>query len=114
MTTSSSTSDIDVTEEPQTIIFRAHLTDASGVSKAKIDIFNTETNGELGERKFELVLDLIDGTETDGIYEATLTLDKQTRPGSYQCDLKVWDVLGNTPFGSNVVGRKHFNVINNN
>ena len=113
MTTPSSTTDIDVTDEPQTIVFRAHLTDASGVRNARIDVFNTDSNGEVGEREFELELALIEGTETDGIYEATLTLDNQTRPGSYQCDLKVWDIWGNTPFLSNVAGRQHFNVINN-
>ena len=113
MTTPSSTSDIDVTDEPQTIVFRTHLTDASGVRNARIDVFNTDTNGELGERRFELQLALVEGTETDGTYEATLTLDNQTRSGSYQCTLKVWDILGNTPFHSNAVGHLHFNVINN-
>ena len=114
ITTPSSTSEVDVTEASQTIVFRAHLTDASGVERVTMNVFNTTSNGSVGKSSFAPEFALVSGDEKEGVYEATLILDADTRPGNYQCDLKVWDVLGNTPFLSNVVGRVSFTVINNN
>ena len=87
---------IDTADGPQTITFRAHLTDDfSGVNPNRISLSISQPNGDSAGIVGGTPWTLISGTERDGIWESTHTLGQYAVQGTYRVDFVTVDRAAN-------------------
>ncbi len=104
-----STTEIDVSDSPQTVTFTLHLTDATGVKDIDFHVFNSENTR--GEYNHEVEFSLMSGDTKDGVYTGSITFDNTMSPGDYLCVIDhLSDELGNVNLTN--LGVKHLNVVN--
>ena len=81
---------VNTTSSAQTVTVTAHITDnQSGVQYADIGIFSP------GHHQIEPGFHLISGTDTDGMYESTLTLPQGSEVGAWKARVRLSDYDGN-------------------
>ena len=72
------------------VTVRAKITDESGVESADVQLCNSVGNVAGG------ILNCVEGTAKDGVYEGTFTLPSNTPAGEWEANIYTRDLLGNT------------------
>jgi len=80
---------IDVTDGPQVVVVRAHLTDDTGVRMATASPANTTQSFFPRGGLYK-----VEGDIRDGWWERELTFSRWTEPGTYEVQVRVWDRIG--------------------